>query len=106
MIREKIEVRRLDSLAHDLVTSPDIFVKMDVQGFEDKVILGGRETLSKAKVIIAETSFATLYENQPLFGDIHNLLRSLGFSYRGNCAEHFSPKTGERIYEDSVFTKP
>lgn len=102
---EKIEMRRLDSLAPDLLLTPDVLVKMDVQGFEDRVITGGRNTLTQARVLIIETSFVRLYENQPLFGDIHDMMRSLGFAYHGNCGEHFSPKTGERIYEDSVFKR-
>jgi len=101
---EQIEIKRLDSIT-DLEIDLGLLVKMDVQGFEDKVISGGRSVLSKADVIIIETSFVTLYENQPLFGDIHDTLRGLGFSYKGNCGEHFSKKTGERIYEDSVFVR-
>jgi FkbM family methyltransferase len=103
IVRENIEVRRLDSMASELSLTPDVLIKMDVQGFEDKVISGGRTVLAKVKVIIIETSFVTLYENQPLFGDIHNTLNQLGFTYRGNCGEHYSRLTGERIYEDSVF---
>lgn len=105
IVREKIEVRRLDSYVQDMFLVPDILVKMDVQGFEDEVIAGGRYTLAQARVLIVETSFVRLYENQPLFGDIHDMLRALGFVYHGNCGEHFSPKTGERIYEDSVFIR-
>ncbi|OGG45294.1 hypothetical protein A2673_00080 [Candidatus Kaiserbacteria bacterium RIFCSPHIGHO2_01_FULL_50_13] len=103
--REKIRVRRLDAVATECVLAPDILIKMDVQGFEDKVIEGGRETFKKAAIVIAEVAFVRLYENQPLFGDIHNLMRGLGFAYHGNCAEHFSSKTGERIYEDAVFVR-
>ena len=103
--KEKILIRRLDSIAQELTLTPNILVKMDVQGFEDKVIAGGKETLGKATIVIAETSFVELYKNQPLFGDIHDALRNIGFSYHGNCGEHYSPKTGERIYEDSVFVK-
>lgn len=103
MEREKVTVRRLDSLG--LVLTPGTLVKMDVQGFEDKVIAGGKETISKAQVVIAETSFVELYEGQPLFGNIHDALRALGFTYRGNGSEHFSRLTGERIYEDSIFVR-
>ena len=103
--RERITLRRLDSLDNELVLEPGVFVKMDVQGFEDKVIAGGEAVLKKADVIVVETAFVPLYERQPLFGDIHHALHSLGFSYRGNCGEHFSSKTGERIYEDSIFVR-
>jgi hypothetical protein len=104
-VRERIALRRLDSFGDELTLAPGVLIKMDVQGFEDRVIAGGHETFEKANVVIVETSFVPLYEKQPLFGDIHNQLLNLGFSYRGNCAEHFSRMTGERIYEDSVFVR-
>lgn len=42
-VREKITVRRLDDVVKELnlVDDDKILIKMDVQGFEDKVILGG-----------------------------------------------------------------
>jgi FkbM family methyltransferase len=103
--RETITLRRLDSFEKEITLEPDVLIKMDVQGFEDKVIAGGQNIIRKASVVIIETAFMPLYEAQPLFGDIHDLMRGLGFSYRGNCGEHFSSKTGERIYEDSVFVR-
>ncbi len=102
---ERIVLRRLDSVQEEMNLTPGVLIKMDVQGFEDKVIAGGLETFKRAEVIISETAFVTLYEHQPLFGDIHDQLRKLGFVYRGNCGEHFSSKTGERIYEDSIFVR-
>ena len=103
--KEKIMLRRLDSFDKEVTLAPDILIKLDVQGFEDKVILGGENIFKQAKIIICETSFVQLYEGQPLFGDIHEQLGRLGFAYRGNCSEHYSKKTGERIYEDSVFLR-
>ncbi|MEK7628440.1 MAG: FkbM family methyltransferase [Patescibacteria group bacterium] len=103
--REKITIRKLDSIMKDLELTPNILIKMDVQGYEDKVIEGGKETFRKAKVVITEAAFDPLYVDQPLFGTIHDMLSVLGFSYHGNCAEHFSPKTGKRLYEDSVFIR-
>ncbi|MFN8465859.1 MAG: FkbM family methyltransferase [Caldilineaceae bacterium] len=45
-------------------------VKIDVQGFEDKVLLGGELTIRHASMLIIETSFQVLYEGQALFGDV------------------------------------
>lgn len=103
---EDITIARLDSFLSKVNLAPGVFVKMDVQGFEDKVIAGGAKVLEKVHLIIAETAFVPLYEQQPLFGDIHDALRKHGFMYRGNAAEHFSRITGERMYEDSIFVRP
>lgn len=101
---ESIEIKRLDDI-NDITLEKNILIKMDVQGFEDKVILGGKKTIEKAAVIIIETSFVTLYENQPLFDNIYSMLTGLGFSYHGDAGRHYSRFSNKLIYEDSVFLK-
>ncbi len=102
---ETIQVERLDDVLQDAVPEKPVLVKIDVQGFEENVIKGGAKTIRGADIVLVENSFVTLYEGQKLFGDIHEALRSLGFSYRGRSETHYNPKTGEPIYEDSVFIK-
>jgi FkbM family methyltransferase len=102
---ETIQIARLDDVAKDISIEGNLMLKLDVQGFEDKVIAGGTETLKHASLVLIETSFVELYEDQPLFGDIHNQLRDLGFSYHGAAAEHRNPQTGELLYQDSIFIR-
>lgn len=102
---EPVPVEQLDSILTEKALTGPVLVKIDVQGYEDRVIAGGTATLAKADLIIIETSFVTLYEGQPLFGDIYDALRALGFSYTGNREQHFDPKTQRLIYEDSLFER-
>jgi FkbM family methyltransferase len=102
---EQVEMKRLDDVAPGLDLSGNVLLKMDVQGFEGAVIKGGPATVSKAKVLLLETSFVELYEGQPLFDDIYRLLRPLGFKYIGRFAQHWDNKADEVMYEDSVFVK-
>jgi len=102
---ETIHIARLDDVAKDISIKGKVVIKIDVQGFEDKVIAGGTETFKRASLILIETSFVELYEGQPLFGDIHDQLRALGFSYYGSAAEHRNQKTGELLYQDSIFVR-
>jgi len=60
-VLEKIVIKRLDDVAGDLELAENILIKLDVQGFEDKVILGGPKTIQMAKLLIVETSFESLY---------------------------------------------
>ena len=101
---EEIEVRRLDSL--DLSLEPNLLVKIDVQGFEDKVIAGGRETISGAACIITEVSFEMLYDGQPLFDDIYRMLLEMGFEYRGNWDQLPDPHDDKPLQADAIFVKP
>lgn len=104
-VQKKIKVKRLDDVMRDVELSKNIFIKMDVQGFEDHVIRGGSEVVKKASAIQIETAFVTLYEGQPLFDDIYCLLSDLGFAYYGDVGRHYSPETGKLIYEESLFVK-
>lgn len=100
---EKIEIKRLDDLNLDL--EKEILIKIDAQGYEDKIISGGEKTFSSAKALIIETSFVELYKGQPLFDDIYNQVRKLGFNYKGSLQEKINKLTGEIISEDSIFVK-
>lgn len=103
--KEKITISKLDTIAKKLNLEGKILVKMDVQGFEQKVIEGGLETLSKATVVLTETSFFPIYEGQPLFEDIYSALTKLGFTYRGSLHAKYHPTTHEILFEDSIFVK-
>jgi len=101
--QEAIEVRTLVELAPTLATTGPLLIKIDVQGYEGKVIAGGTETIARAAALIIETSFVPLYEGQPLFDEIAAQVRKLGFRYRGAVHTHHSKKTGRALYEDSFF---
>ncbi|MDQ3918983.1 MAG: FkbM family methyltransferase [Acidobacteriota bacterium] len=100
---EEIDVRRLDSVAVE--EEPELLVKIDVQGFEDKVIEGGRATLARASYVVTEVSFARLYEGQPLFEDIYGLLAGMGFAYRGSLWQLPDPRDGRPLQADAVFVR-
>jgi len=84
---------------------PDIIIKLDVQGYEDRVIRGGFDTFRKAKACILEVSFDRLYENQATFKDVLLLLDELGYSYIGNLEQNYA-ENGHVIFIDAVFAKP
>jgi FkbM family methyltransferase len=101
----QVNIARLDDVAKDLEIKPEILVKMDVQGFEDRVIEGGKATLSQATACIMEVSLQPLYEGQPAFKDLCRLMDNLGFEYAGNILQIYDEK-GRVIYLDALFRKP
>jgi FkbM family methyltransferase len=104
-VSEKIKIRRLDDLAEKLNLEKEILIKVDVQGFEDKVLAGGEKTFAQARAVIMETSFTELYENQPSFDTIYERLKLLGFKYGGSLQQKLDKHTGAIISEDSMFLK-
>ena len=104
-VLEIIKVKRLDNVFRELKPEKEILIKIDTQGYEDKVITGGINAFSAARVAIIESSFIELYENQPLFDDIYEKMKPLGFAYRGALHQKINPKNGEVIFEDAIFVR-
>jgi FkbM family methyltransferase len=102
----KVKVRRLDDIVGGLKLEGSILLKLDVQGYEDKVIAGGAESLKRVSVVISETSFRPLYDGQTLFKDVHGALLEAGFVFQGNLNQMFSPADGRIVSADSIFVRP
>ena len=82
----------------------DILVKLDVQGYEDRVIRGGQATLRKARACIVEVSLDHLYAGQADFKNIVSQLYDLGFAYKGNLDQIYDDD-GHIIFLDAVFAR-
>lgn len=102
---ERVPMRTLDGLVAELQLRSNILIKIDVQGYEDRVIRGGRRALSRARALIVEASFQRLYESQIMFDSLYKTLTELGFSYAGNMDQLHSPLDGSVVQCDAVFLK-
>lgn len=100
-----VKVEKLDGIAEQLKIMEPLLVKVDVQGYEDRVLRGGEQTIKRAKLIIIETSFQKLYDEQPLFNDIYNQLLDWGFVYIGTLDQLHNPQNGQILQADSLFLK-
>jgi len=103
--KEVVLIKKLDNVLLDLNLKKEILVKVDVQGFENKVLKGGINTFSIAKAVLIETSFLNLYEGQCSFDELYEMLKSMGYMYRGAIQQKINKQTGEIICEDSLFVK-
>ena len=99
-------MRRLDDIADEIALGGNLFIKVDVQGFERNVIAGGRSTFERACIVMIETSFLSLYEGQLLFDDIYAVMRSMGFEFRGNLQQMLHAADGRVVQADSIFDSP
>ena len=100
---------QMDSLDEFLMRSeitlvPEVLIKLDVQGYEDRVIRGGLSTFAAARVCISEIDFDSLYDEQCSFRDVWMLLDQSGFQYRGNLDQTYAPD-GHAVFADSVFVR-
>lgn len=76
---EQIRVETLDGMVADgKMPSPDL-VKIDVQGFEMKVIDGGEQALRAAEVVIIEANMFRFMPECPLAHEVMARMAGLGF---------------------------
>jgi FkbM family methyltransferase len=103
---ETIKLARLDDfvLTSKLTFRGNIFVKIDVQGYEKQVLEGGFETIKKASLVLIEIGFDEMYESQPLFDEIYMLMKSLGFEIIGINTVASDPVSGKPLFADIYFT--
>ncbi len=101
----EVEMNTLDGLAGDLKLEGGVLLKVDVQGFEDRVLRGATETLKRVDLILVETSLKPLYEGQASFHGIYNLLVNAGFEYAGNLDQLESPKDAAILQADALFVR-
>lgn len=104
-ITVEVGIAKLDDIRENLAIGNSLLIKIDVQGYEDKVLHGGEITIKEARMVIVETSFVTLYESQPLFSDIYSRLKLWGFNYVGMLDQLANPVTGEILQGDAIFIK-
>lgn len=107
LMKEKISVETLDNFIenNNIELVDNVLLKLDVQGYEDKVLKGSEKTLGRIKVILTEVSFVELYKRQVLFEDIYTSLKSNGFKFYGCNNLLSSPKNGFPLQADAIFIK-
>lgn len=75
----EVAVCRLDSVLGDRRLSRPTLLKLDVQGYELKVLAGAGAVLHQLDAIVLEQSFERFYEGQPLFTETNRFLESNGW---------------------------
>ncbi len=102
---ENVPIRRLDGVLTGVEMDPDVLLKLDVQGFEDRVLDGAPRVLAKSQVVITEVSFEPLYHDQASFEDIYDRLRQAGFVLHGAWSQLLHPTDGRILQADAIFLR-
>ena len=79
---ELVDVRRLDSVFSDCVAGipdPRVYLKMDTQGYDLRVLEGAHDCLGQVLAIQSELSVRKIYEGMPDFTEAITRFNSLGF---------------------------
>ena len=80
-----------------------MFLKIDTQGYESKVLDGATATLQAAIGVQLELSMVPLYQQQALYDDLIERVRSLGFAIWAIWPALFDPDSGRMLQADATF---
>jgi len=101
---EKVPMRRLDTLAPDYLSPGSVpFIKIDTQGFEDRVLQGAPDLLAKATGLQLELSLIPLYDGQRLYQEIIVQLNALGFELWSITPAFIDQSSGRLLQIDATF---
>ena len=99
-----VEVKTLDSIFDDMCAEGEqVYLKIDTQGCESKVLAGAKGVLDRIATIRLEMSLVPLYAGELLLEDMVRLLRELGYSPIAIEPGFFDPATGRLLQADGVF---
>jgi len=98
----KIQTLTLDSIVNEQQISNIDLIKIDVQGAEHLVLLGGIETLKKTKLVFTEFSYKPLYEKSSTIFDLYKILYENNFILVSTSNGYASPN-GELLQGDALF---
>ena len=102
----EVEMQTLDSAAARYLQEADvIFLKVDVQGMEDKVLAGAAEVLGRTVGLQVELSLTPLYATQPLLCDMVATLRRRGFALVDLEPEFVDPRSGRVLQANGLFLR-
>ena len=81
----------------------DVFLKIDVQGYELFVLKGAENILKQCRCVQVEVSIREMYENAPIFPEVWQFLRKRGFILAEVSNILRSPKDNLPVSCDLVF---
>jgi hypothetical protein len=89
----QVDTVRLDDVVEIRTRGCDL-LKLDTQGSEAEILSHASETLKRCLIVQTEVEFVPLYEGQPLFAEVDQLLRAHGFMFHrflGLAGRTYSP---------------
>ena len=102
--KELVDIKTLDSIFRDLCdTAKNVYMKIDTQGFERKVLKGAEKSLSQIDIVQMEMSLLSLYEGEFLFNDMCMLMAEKGYSLIGIETGFSDRHTGRLLQVDGIF---
>lgn len=102
--KEEINIKPLDSLFGDLCGSAkNIYMKIDTQGYESKVLKGAENSLPRISTVQMEMSLIPLYDGERLFHEMCALMSDKGYTLVAIENGFSDPTSGQLLQVDGIF---
>lgn len=102
--RESIEVKTLDSVFDGLCNASNVvYMKIDTQGFESKVLKGAQRALQRIHTVQMEMSLVPLYSGEMLFDEHCAFMKNLGYRLVAIVPGFSDHGTGQLLQVDGIF---
>ena len=103
---ETVPLRRLDNVAGDFLRgSRCVMLKIDTQGYEDRVLTGAHGMLQSVVAIQSELSLVPLYAGQRLFDEMRSRIEAMGFVLFAVFPGYVHEQTGQTLQIDGFFIR-
>lgn len=104
--KEKINVKRIDTIWKELsFNSSNVFLKLDVQGYEKFVLEGASGSFKNIKLIQLEMALIPLYNGELLLGEMIQYMDGLGFKLYNLMNGFNNFETGQLFQVDGIFVR-
>jgi FkbM family methyltransferase len=104
---QSVRMARLDDLARSYISPDSItFLKIDTQGYEKEVLAGATGILNKVIGLQLEMTLVPLYANQPLYEEMLQYVKALGFEISALFRGFVDRDTGRALQFDMVLFRP
>ncbi len=101
----RLDMYTLDAIARQHALGTNVFLKVDVQGFELEVLKGGAETLNQVEMLCLEVSLLNYNQGAPLIVEVIQALHAWGFVPYDFIGFFRKSTDGGLIQADMLFTK-
>jgi FkbM family methyltransferase len=103
---ETVPLKRLDAIAGEFLNGARrVLLKIDTQGYEDRVLTGAAGLLDRVTAIQTELSLVPLYGGQLLFDEMRERIEALGFVLFAIFPGYVHEKTGRTLQLDGFFLR-
>ncbi len=104
--KETIKIETLNNVFPELAAGArEIYLKIDVQGFEMRVLEGASAVLDKVRLVQLEMSVSEMYESEALVEELIAYMRARKFHLVGLEPNFTDPGSGALLQLDGLFCR-